>query len=76
MRVVDIEARAIGRDYIGHPDGVGIDHGNCLVALEIETAGIAQRVLLGKVPPRARPSVERGIRYHRVRGRNDGRIFR
>ena len=74
--VVHVEARAIGRDHIGHPDGVGIHHGHGLIALEIKAAGIAQRVFLSKVPARARPSVHSGISYHRVRGRNDGRIFR
>lgn len=54
MGVIDVETRAVGGHHVGHTQRVRVHHGHGVVALEIEAAAIAQRVLFPKVPAGAR----------------------
>ena len=68
MRVVNVKTRTVGGDHVGHTQRVRIHHGDGVIALEIKTAAITQRVLLAEVPARARTGIECCISHHRVRG--------
>ena len=71
MCVVNIKARAGGRDHIGNANRVGIHNGHSGIALEIESAHIAQRMFFGEIPPRARGSKHCAVGDHRVRRGDD-----
>ena len=74
--VVHIKPRPARGDNIGHTNRIGVNHGNRIVALEIETARVPQGVFLRKIPARTRPRIQRGIGHNRMGRGNDWGMLR
>ncbi len=75
VRMVDVEARAVGQDHVGGTDLVGVDHRRRSGrTAQVETAGIPQRRFHLVVPAGALGALDPGgggIGQHRLRRSQD-----
>ena len=77
--VVDVVARAVGGNHVGHPDRVCVHNRHAAVALQVEAAGVFQRGFFRIVPAGAGLGAQCRVGNHRVRGgdqRADLRVVR